>query len=146
MLKNYLTSSSKQTQKIGKTLAKTLLRSRSKKRAIIVGLRGDLGGGKTTFLQGLAKGLGIKGRVLSPTFIIVRRMGVFYHIDAYRIKGPRDLLKLGFKKILEDPQNVVAIEWADMVKRILPRHTVWIDFDFIDKNKRRIVIRLNNGK
>ncbi len=140
MQKEYLTKSSGQTKKLGKSLAQALLRSRSKNKAIVIGLRGDLGGGKTTFLQGFAKGLGKKARILSPTFIIMRRTDNFYHIDCYRIQGFKDLLTLGLKKILTDPKNIVAIEWADRVKKNLSHHTVWVDFDFVDKNKRRIVI------
>jgi len=146
MQKEYLTKSPGQTKKLGKFLAKTLLRNPFKDRAIVVGLRGDLGGGKTTFLQGFAKGIGKRVKILSPTFIIMRRTGNFYHIDCYRIKGPKDLLALGFKKILAGPKNIVAIEWADVVKKIMPRHAVWVDFKFVDKNKRRIVIKSNNGK
>ncbi len=146
MQKEYLTKSPGQTKKLGKSLAKTLLRNPSKHKAIVIGLRGDLGGGKTTFLQGFAKGIGKRAKVLSPTFIIMRRTGNFYHIDCYRLKGPQDLLALGFKRILADSKNVVVVEWADVVKKIIPHHAVWVDFDFVDKNKRKIVIRFNNGK
>ncbi|MFH1575769.1 MAG: tRNA (adenosine(37)-N6)-threonylcarbamoyltransferase complex ATPase subunit type 1 TsaE [Candidatus Nealsonbacteria bacterium] len=141
-----ITKSSAQTRKLGKVLAETLLKSRLRDKAIVVGLRGDLGGGKTTFLQGFTKGLGIKEKVLSPTFIIMRRRGNFYHIDAYRLQGTRDLLKLGFKKNLADPKNVVVVEWADKIKKIMPSHTVWIDFDFVDKNKRKITIKIKDGR
>ncbi len=145
MQKKYLTRSPGQTQKIGEALAKTLLKKRPKNKAIVVGLRGDLGGGKTTFLQGFIKGLDKRTKILSPTFIIMRRTDNFYHIDCYRLQKPKDLLDLGFKEITVDPKNVVTIEWAAMIKRIMPRHAVWVDFNFIDKNKRRIVIRSNNG-
>ena len=146
MQKEYLTKSPGETKKLGEALARTLLRNRSKDRATVVGLRGDLGGGKTTFLQGFIKGLGKKAKILSPTFIIMRRTGDFYHLDCYRIQGPKDLLALGFKKILADPKNIMAIEWADLVKKIMPRSAVWVNFKFVDKNKRRIMIRFNNGK
>ena len=92
MLKKYLTKSPGQTKKLGQSLAKTLLRNRFRGKAIVLGLRGGLGGGKTTFLQGFAKGLGIGSRILSPTFIIVRRTGHFYHIDCYRIQKPQELI------------------------------------------------------
>jgi len=121
-------------------LAKKLLKNRPKNRAVAVGLRGDLGGGKTTFLQGFAKGLGLKGRVLSPTFIIMRRQGNFYHIDAYRLRKTQELLSLGFKEIVSVPKNVIVIEWADRVCQIMPKNTIWIDFKFISKNERKITI------
>jgi len=129
-----------QTKKLGESLAKTLLENRSEKGAIVVGLRGDLGGGKTTFLQGFAKGLGVKGRTLSPTFIIVRRRGNFYHIDAYRLQKPQELLVLGFREIVSVPQNVIVIEWADRVRKIMPKSTTWINFKFISENERKITI------
>ena len=140
MQKEYLTKSPGETKKVGKALAQALLKHRPKNKAIVVGLRGDLGGGKTTFLQGFSRGLGKRTRVLSPTFIIIRRTDNFYHIDCYRIKKAEDLSALGIKKVLADPKNIVAIEWADIVKKIMPKHAVWVDFYFLGKNKRRIVI------
>lgn len=145
MQNRYFTHNPKQTKELGKSLAKDFLKNRHRTKALVVGLAGDLGGGKTTFLQGFAKGLGKKGRILSPTFIIMRRTDNFYHIDCYRLGRPEELSALGFKKIVKDPANVVAVEWADMVKKIMPRHTIWADFKFIDKNQREIVIRSING-
>jgi len=141
MIKEYLTTSSDQTKKLGKTLAQKALKSGSRKRAFVIGLEGELGSGKTTFLQGFAKGLGIRGRVLSPTFIIIRRIKNFYHIDCYRIQKPKELLLLGFEKIVGNPQNIIAIEWADRVKKILPKNTVMIKFKIIDKQTRKIQVK-----
>jgi len=135
-----LTKNSAQTRKLGRTLAEMLLRNRSGDKALVVGLRGNLGSGKTTFLQGFAKGLGIKTRVLSPTFIIIRRTGNFYHIDCYRLHEAQELLSLGFREIVALPKNVIVIEWADKVRRIMPRGAIWIDFKFIGKNERKITI------
>jgi len=135
-----ITQSSAQTKKLGQTLTKTLLNNHPKDKAIVVGLRGDLGGGKTTFLQGFAKGLGIRSRVLSPTFIIMRRTDNFYHIDCYRLQKEQELLSLGFKEIVSVPKNVIVIEWADRVHKILPKNTIWIDFKFISENERKITI------
>jgi tRNA threonylcarbamoyladenosine biosynthesis protein TsaE len=146
MQKTYLESSARQTQKFGERFAKSLLKSGPKSQAVVLGLTGDLGGGKTTFLQGLAKGLGQQGRVLSPTFIIMRRMGRFYHLDCYRLKKPQELAELGFKKIIADPKNIVAVEWADRVKKVMPKDTIWLDFYFVDKNKRKIVVRSKHGR
>lgn len=107
------------------------------KHAVVVSLEGELGSGKTTFSQGFAKGLGVKERVLSPTFVIVKpykirntRYEVFYHIDCYRLKKPEELLELGFKEIVENPNAIVLIEWGNRVKRILPKHTVRISFSY----------------
>jgi len=93
----FFTSTPFQTKKAGKLLAEEILKSKPGKKAFVIGLVGDLGGGKTTFLQGFSRGLGIKGRVLSPTFIIMRRFNNFYHVDCYRIKKPQELIDLGLK-------------------------------------------------
>lgn len=146
MKREYLTTSPLQTKKLGQTLAKNLLKKSSSKRTLVFGLVGDLGGGKTTFLQGFVKGLGIKQRILSPTFIIIRRIKNFYHVDCYRIQKPKELLSLGFQEIINKPGNVVAVEWADKVKSILPKNTIWLSFSFVDKNKRKIVLKLKDGR
>mgnify|MGYP001563392426 CR=1 FL=1 len=155
--KKYTTASYKETQKLGKKLAKKILLQKQNKIATVLGLYGDLGGGKTTFLQGFAKGLKIKDKILSPTFVIFKKFqippivkstlprvfcdGYFYHIDCYRINKPEEILELGFKKIISDPKNIVAVEWPEKIKKYLPKNTIKIEFKFIDKNKREIVVR-----
>ena len=149
--KNYLTFSPRQTLSLAEKLARDILRGEGKEnrrqKAFLVGLEGNLGGGKTTFLKGFAKGLGIKERILSPTFIILKKFKVkslkfevFYHIDCYRIEKPEEILTLGFKKIISDPKNIVCIEWADKIKKILPKETLWIKFEIKNKNQRKISI------
>jgi len=135
-----LSKSLKQTNKIALGLAKKALKS---KRPFILGLKGNLGSGKTTFIQGFAKGLGIKDRILSPTFVILKRFKIkdknFYHIDCYRIKSPKEILDLGFKEIISNSQNIVAIEWADKIKKIMPKDTIWLKFKLIDEFSREII-------
>ena len=120
---------------------------------------GELGSGKTAFLQGFAKGLGVKENITSPTFVILKRFRInspgsslcvrknssskfknFYHIDCYRIKGVKEIINLGLKEIIAEPKNIVAIEWAERVGRIMPKNSVRIKFNFIDE-KRRIIFR-----
>ncbi len=154
MLFNHISNNTSQTKKIGKSLAEKILNKKKKeKKAQVLTLQGELGGGKTTFLQGFAKGLGIKERILSPTFVIFKRFRLFnqnfkffYHIDCYRIKKEREILSLGFKKIISNPQNIVAVEWANHIKNILPKGVISIDFNFRDKNKRKIIIQWSNKK
>ncbi len=142
----YLTINSAQTKKIGEELAKKIIKKPLKKGAVIIGLEGDLGGGKTTFIQGFAKGLGIKEKILSPTFVILKRFRIpkqenmFYHIDCYRVEKPGELLFLGLKEIISNSQNIVVIEWVEKVRKILPKKIILIKFKFIDKNKRKISI------
>jgi len=149
----YLSRSASQTKRIGKDLAKHLLK-KHKSGPLVVGLEGDLGGGKTTFLQGFAEGLGIKEKILSPTFIIMRAFQIpksrsssfsrFYHIDCYRVKKPKELSILGFGEIVADPKNIVAIEWAGRVKRILPKNMTSLKFKFVGQNSRKIIISQEN--
>ena len=145
--KAYLSSSSYQTKKLASTLAKEVIQSPSKDHAIILALVGELGGGKTTFIKGFARALGIKKRILSPTFVIERKFLLkiagfkyFYHFDCYRLRNSKEILNLGFKDIINNPHNIVAIEWADRVKGILPKGTIILRFQFITKNKRKIHI------
>ena len=150
---NYFTNSSSQTKKLGEAEAEEFFRMETKKNALTLGLEGDLGGGKTTFLQGFARGLGLKEKILSPTFVILKRFKIkdlrfknFYHIDCYRIKKPKELLSLGFKEIISNPQNIVAVEWADRIRKIMPKNTIWVIFEFINKNKRKIVMKKNDKR
>lgn len=142
------TKNEKETRKLGEILGKEILKFSLPKKALVIALKGNLGSGKTTFLKGLAKGLGIKEKILSPTFIIIKKFNVkklkfknFYHIDCYRIHNTREILSLGFKEIIENPYNIVAIEWAERIKKIIPKNTVWIIFEILDKNERKIKIQ-----
>jgi tRNA threonylcarbamoyladenosine biosynthesis protein TsaE len=143
------TINSRQTKKLGQILAEQVLKTSLNKQALVFGLEGDLGSGKTTFLQGFAKGLKIKQTVLSPTFILMHKFKInkknnsfkfkfFYHVDCYRLNSVKEFLNLDFKKNIDLPENIIAIEWADKIKKILPQNTIWIEFKYKDKNKREI--------
>lgn len=146
-----ITKSVLQTKKLAEKLAEEILKLKSGKKAIVLALEGDLGGGKTTFIQGFARGLGIKEKILSPTFVLmkhfqfnnlaIKQFNNFYHLDCYRIQEPKELLDLGFKEIFSNPQNIIAIEWADRVKKIIPKDAIFIKFNFIDKKTRKITIQ-----
>lgn len=114
-------------------------------------LSGDLGSGKTTFTQGLAQGLGVKERIVSPTFILMRQHEVksekgkvksLYHIDLYRLEEglEQEFKNLGIEDIWQKPENIVAIEWAEKVKDLLPDNTVWIRFEDLGGDRRKIEI------
>lgn len=147
MKKSIISASSFQTKNIAKVLAKTFLEGRQRK-GVTVALTGELGSGKTTFAQGFASGLGVKERVLSPTFILLKEFKIkhrffrtFYHLDCYRLDNPaKELLHLGFKKIIADSHNIVVIEWADRIRKILPRNCIWIHFKTTTKNQRSLRI------
>ncbi|MCL5095220.1 MAG: tRNA (adenosine(37)-N6)-threonylcarbamoyltransferase complex ATPase subunit type 1 TsaE [Patescibacteria group bacterium] len=128
------TKSAEQTQKLGEKFAQDL------KSGGIICLYGDLGSGKTTFVQGLARGLGIKQRILSPTFLIVREYPNFYHLDLYRLQKSEEIADLGFREMIENPQNVVVIEWAEKAKNLLPKERIEINFEIVNENERKITI------
>lgn len=145
MKKEYFTFSPSETKKLGRLLGERILKE--KKGPVILALIGELGGGKTTFLKGLALGLGIKDKILSPTFIIIKKFPLgdekfknFYHIDCYRINQEKELLVLDFKKILSNPRNIIAIEWANKIKNYLPKQSIQIKFSILSPRKRKITI------
>lgn len=118
-----------------------------RKHAFVVALSGELGAGKTTFVQGFARGLGLRGRVQSPTFVFVRRYSLeqrtrytdFYHIDAYRVHGKKDLTGLGLKEVFADVGNLVFVEWAENVKGLLPNNTVWVKMKHGERENERVI-------
>ena len=158
MIKKYITKSYRQTQKLGEKLAKEFLALRRNQgensHAAVFGLSGNLGGGKTTFLQGFAKGFGVKNKILSPTFVIMKKFQIppipknrrpsdlwykhFYHFDCYRFDKPGDILELGWKAIISNPKNIVAVEWPGKIKKVLPKSTIFINFKFINTKTREI--------
>ncbi len=147
-MKQIRTKSSMETKTFAKKLAQEfLVFTQVDKGALIVGLEGDLGGGKTTFVQGFAKGLDIKEKILSPTFVILKKFKIqstrfktLFHIDCYRIQEPRELLDLGFSEIISNPENIVIIEWVEKVKKILSKEIVTLKFNFIDEKTREITL------
>jgi tRNA threonylcarbamoyladenosine biosynthesis protein TsaE len=147
MKKIYLTKNQRETILLGRKIAQKIIRENKRKKALVLALIGDLGGGKTTFLKGFARGLGIKEKILSPTFILIRKFDIkhrtssfkhFYHIDCYRIEKPKEILDLGLREIINNPKNIVAIEWADKIQKILPKKTFFLEFEVLGRNKRKI--------
>ncbi|MCH7828787.1 tRNA (adenosine(37)-N6)-threonylcarbamoyltransferase complex ATPase subunit type 1 TsaE [Patescibacteria group bacterium] len=143
--KSFQSVSVQQTKKRAAELGRRILQGPLGNHALVIALRGNLGSGKTTFVQGLAREFGIKEKVLSPTFLIIKRFHVsrsrfreFYHIDCYRLKSAKELLGLEWKEIIQNPNNIVAVEWADHVKSIIPKHALWISFSHGGREKRTI--------
>lgn len=111
--------------------------------ATIVGLYGNLGSGKTAFTQAMAKALGIKEHTTSPTFVIEKiyetphpNFKRLIHIDAYRLEQGRELQVLNFEELVENPNNLILIEWPENVREILPEDHIKIHCEFVDENTR----------
>jgi tRNA threonylcarbamoyladenosine biosynthesis protein TsaE len=113
--------------------------------ALVLALSGDLGAGKTTFVQGFLRGAGIRKKITSPTFIIVKSYKVkgykdykkIYHIDCYRIHKPKDILNTGIGGILNNPENIVLIEWPERIKKLLPKKIIAINLKHGKKENER---------
>jgi tRNA threonylcarbamoyladenosine biosynthesis protein TsaE len=140
-MKKFVTENADKTQKLGELFAQELLVEKFE-RAKIICLEGDLGAGKTTFTQGLLKGLGAEGPYTSPTFVIMKEYNILEqglkacHIDAYRISEP-DILNLGWEELVLN-KNVIIVEWPERIKKIVPPKAVWIKFKWLEKNRREI--------
>lgn len=137
-MKQIITHFEKETKDFARNFAKKI------KGGIII-LTGELGAGKTTFVQGFAKGLGIKDKIISPTFVLIRQHKIknkknLYHIDLYRLEAIKELQSIGLKEICSNPNNIVLIEWGEKAKDILPKNTIWIKFENLEGNKRRITV------
>ncbi len=151
-----ITKTPKETQKVAKMLAKEILSLDNRKKALVIALNGELGAGKTTFTQGFVAGLGIKEEISSPTFLIMKKIELhshklkvkslklkvkyLYHLDCYRLKNEKDLIDLGMKEILADPKNIVLMEWAERVKKILPKDAIKINFKHISRKERELEV------
>jgi tRNA threonylcarbamoyladenosine biosynthesis protein TsaE len=116
--------------------------------ACIIGLRGDLGSGKTTFVRGVARALGVRQTVTSPTFVVEKvyklknqPFNYLIHIDAYRLEKGEELLHLGWEETSKDPKNLIFVEWPENVEKVLPPHYLNIEFQNISEKKRKIKFR-----
>jgi len=118
----------------------------NKKGATLVELRGNLGAGKTSFTQCIAKELGIKDDITSPTFVILKKYEIsgnenfnfLVHVDAYRLSGPEELSVLGWDRFLGDEKNLIFVEWPGIVGDILPKNTTTVSFS-VESEESRII-------
>lgn len=143
-MEHIISQSSLETQEIAKNIAQEIL---ANKRANLVLLEGELGGGKTTFSQGFMAGLGIIENITSPTFVIMKSYTIpnseykIYHLDLYRLNQEWEVLDLGIMDLIQNPKNIMLIEWASKTPKLwenLP-HTM-IKFEVINPTDRVITI------
>jgi tRNA threonylcarbamoyladenosine biosynthesis protein TsaE len=140
----FRSTSLQETHKIAHDFITNLLPSTH---AVVVGLHGDLGSGKTTFTQAIAKTLGIEETVTSPTFVIEKiyktkhqAFSHLIHIDAYRLERAQELQHLGWEEIIKNPENLIFIEWPEKVAEILPSDIKKLQFRFVDETTREIEV------
>lgn len=126
----------KDTEKLGRIIAKCL------EKGTVICLDGELGAGKTSLTQFIADEFGVKEHIVSPTFTIIKEYEgklPFYHMDVYRIGSEDDMYELGFDEYIYS-EGVTIIEWADLIRGILPQERINIKIIRIDDRKRGINI------
>lgn len=138
------TVSEKETLSFGQKFAQNLQNDDLNGR--IIALYGDLGSGKTTFVKGLAQGLKVNKEITSPTFVIYKPYAShdgsgrnLYHFDLYRLEDGLGLEELGFKEIIHNPKNIIAIEWPDKATTFLPKKFTRIKFSHGKKSNIRLL-------
>ncbi len=135
MEKRYISKGYKDTQQIAKRIGSNI------NEPMVFLLNGDLGSGKTTFTQGLAKGLDISKTVSSPTFTIMKNYEgrlTLNHIDAYRLESLHQ--DLGFEEMIE-AEGVTVIEWPDFLEELFPEEYIRIDIRRLTENTRELVFK-----
>lgn len=142
-MRKVISESLEQTGEIAREYICTL--ASLQKQATVVCLSGELGSGKTTFVQAFAKALGITERVTSPTFVLIKRYDIdqaqfttLFHIDAYRLENGDELAVLGFGDLLNNPKHLICIEWPEHILGILPTKRHRISFRGITEHTREI--------
>ncbi len=140
--KEFITRSARETEDLGQKLAYNF------KPGNITVLTGPLGAGKTTFVQGVAKAFKIKSRIISPTFVLLRKHKGkldkhkinLYHIDLYRLGGS-EINNIGLKDVFEDSNGIFFIEWGEKHEKL---KASWeINFEIMGKDKKKITLKSN---
>lgn len=149
----FLSESLADTRAAAETLLAEVSARASKSAATVVVCSGNLGSGKTAFAKELARALGVRERVTSPTFVLARSYAIpsagrsrygferLFHIDAYRLDDPAELETIGFPEAARDPRNLILVEWGERFLSHLPSGYRRIHFTFVDETKRRITLK-----
>ena len=110
----------------------------------VIFLKGNLGSGKTTFCKGFASGLGFSDEILSPTYSILNEYKLngknLYHFDLYRLKSVNEFLEIGGIEYLNDKKSISLIEWPNIIKEIVSKNMIEIEFEYLSEKERKITI------
>lgn len=132
----FFSKSSDQTKRLGSRLGVFL------STGDVICLSGELGSGKTTFVQGLVKGWGSLDMATSPTYVIVNQYSrpdgrILNHMDAYRLSGAIDAINLDMDQLISS--GALVVEWPELIRSALPQNHLWIDLAWIEEFQRRMV-------
>jgi tRNA threonylcarbamoyladenosine biosynthesis protein TsaE len=142
-MKSIITKNEQETMKVAEDMAADL------KGGEVIGLIGNLGAGKTVFAKGLARGLGLKENINSPTFVLMKvyrikkhqRAKSFVHIDAYRLKSSASFYDIGISDYAYDMESIVLVEWADKMREILKDGFIRVRIASLGGQRRQITIK-----
>ena len=138
----------KELKIFAKIILEKIIERKDSKGASVIVLNGDLGSGKTTFVQQIGKILDISEKINSPTFLILKNYKIknhrlwkqLIHIDAYRLSEKNDFKNIGLLEELKNPSNLIFIEWGNLIEKNLPtnRQVQKIIFKYISEKEREI--------
>ena len=132
-----VTASPEETRRLGEAVGALLSGGE------MILLSGDLGAGKTTFVQGLARGMGIEDPVTSPTFTLIQEYGSdarrLIHVDPYRLASEEELVGIGYEDYLESDATM-AVEWSERLGSLAPMERLEVQFDRLDGDYRRVAL------
>ncbi len=144
----YLTHTAEETRKVGLEFGSLLLPG------TLVCFRGDLGAGKTTFIQGILEACGARPPFVSPTFVLMKEYHLaaatqngirrIYHADAYRMETAEDFEKIGFTEWCDDPEGIVLLEWPERIEALLPKTRIDITISLKADSDTNREIRITN--
>lgn len=132
-----------------KKVANFLIRQAENKfsdQAVVLALSGDLGAGKTTLTQNIGQQLGVKNKIISPTFVIMKKYQIknkkfkeLIHIDTYRMEKKEEIKHLNWSQIISDKNNLIIVEWPELIKELIPKEVIEVKIKHLDKNTREII-------
>lgn len=134
-------------EKLSDVVEELLKKIKRGDKAVVIGLYGDLGSGKTTFTKYLAKKMGVDEVITSPTFILQKRFDIdfnffknMYHIDMYRFEAEEELKCLNWQETISNPDNIVIVEWPDKVPNTMPDDIIRLYFTTVDETTREVEV------
>jgi tRNA threonylcarbamoyladenosine biosynthesis protein TsaE len=137
-----------QLAEIAKYIIDHATKNKTTSQATLITFSGDLGAGKTTLIQEIAKQLGVGDTLQSPTFVIYKRYVIpqspwkyLIHGDMYRLEHANEIEKLGWNELLNDPENLLCIEWPEKIQTVVPKCAIATTITILDQNRRKIDIK-----